>query len=551
MTFGARTMFFLVSFTIIPLAIMEAGDTRMASYDVTQYDLSIAFDLPAKSFTGRVIMSATTLAPISEVVFNASVSTLTIDSVLYKSQRVRLLHDGDIATTTLPSRLDLKTPFELTIYYHGVSKFTGQYDGGGVYIPDTAHFTHVVTSSEPNFARTWWPCKDSPEDKAPVRAHITVPVNLIAASNGLLKSMERKIGTATYHWETRYPIATYLVSVAIAPYVELHDTYIGLDSTRMPITYYVYPNDTIKAKADFQNTTQMLGFFARHFCEYPFFEEKFGYAEVDGSTTMENQTLCSIETQLITGTREHELTLLHEMAHHWWGDLITPATWNHTWLSEGFATYAEALYLEETKGAKQYHTYIDRFMSARIGTYAGCVIGKSDTAFWDSFAPRVYFKGALVLHMLRGILGDSIFFAAMRNYVNEPALRYATARTEDFIRACENTSGTTLQWFFDEWVYASADSIDRPVYEYFWTIQPGKTDTTRVSLTIKQPYAGKLLYRMPMSVSVWTQEKEFIFSMTDSLANQDFTLSLHGKVDSLQIDRQGWVFKSLRKKEGF
>src|SRR5204862_3769224 len=130
------------------------------------------------------------------------------------------------------------------------------------------------------------------------------------------------------------------------------------------------------------------------------------YAEVDGELTMENQTAISIQQSLITGDTTNETTIVHETAHQWWGNLITPLTWKDTWLGEGFATYAEALYREFHYSPASYGRFMDWLMAAEQGRYAGPVVGRSDTSFWDSFNPRVYNKGAIVLHMLRGAVGD-------------------------------------------------------------------------------------------------------------------------------------------------
>jgi aminopeptidase N len=278
----------------------------------------------------------------------------------------------------------------------------------------------------------------------------------------------------------------------------------------MPVTYFVYREDSAKAAADFRNTTALLGWFARTFGEYQFVAEKFGYAEVDGSLTMENQTIVSVERGLITGDGKHETTLIHEMSHHWWGNLITPASWHHTWLSEGMATLAEGLYIEHAKGPAAYGDYMRVLMDQPEGSYRGAVAGVSDTAFWDSFGAQVYFKGAIVLHMLRRTIGDSAFFGAIRSYLRDPALRYGNAATADFQRWCERSSGTSLDWFFRQWVYAVCDSVDRPALRLSWTSAPGATGAT-LRVTVRQSDRQPFLYRLPLTLTVaWAKgSKEF------------------------------------------
>ena len=303
-----------------------------------------------------------------------------------------------------------------------------------------------------------------------------------------------------------------------------------------------------KARIDFSGTGQMIRFLAKTFCEYPFIDEKFGFVETMGNVTMENQTICSIEQHLVTGDRKEELTYFHELAHHWWGDLITPADWHHTWLNEGFATYAEALYLESARGPGEYRRYMDRLMSGPQGEYAGSVFGRTDTAFWDSFAPRVYRKGAIVLHMLRGIVGDSAFFAIMRNYLNDPHIRYGNARTEDFIRQCEAVRGDDLGWFFRQWVFASTDSIDRPEIEYSWSEAPGDPAST-VTLTLEQKTAGRLLYRLPMTVELASADSARTYMIVDSMAVQGFRFPVPGKTQHMVLDPGGRLFMILRPKD--
>lgn len=523
----------------------HADDPRMNDYDVRHYDLSLNFDPARKVFSGSVTVRCVALKTVNPIVLSASSETLTIDSVSSDGKEIPFRHEGGQLVITLPADIPAKTPFEVTVRYRGISGFRGQYDDGGVFFAAANRFG---TISEPWFARNWFPCKDIPSDKATSAVAATVPNGLIAVSNGLLTRTDRGDSTTTYFWETRYPIATYLISVAAAPYVEIGDTLAGAKGERMPVVYYVFPDDSAKARKDFELTTAVLGYFSTTFCEYPFIGEKFGFAEVDGDLTMENQTICSIQSSLITGTGSGKSTFIHETAHHWWGDLITPLDWHHTWLSEGFATYAEALYLEHLKGPDAYRKRIERYMDTPPGTFAGSVIGKSDTAFWDSFAPRVYEKGALVLHMLRGLVGDSTFFTIMRNYLNNPRLRYANARTEDFIDECEKASGRNLGWFFQEWVYASADSIDRPRYICRWKTE-GNKPPFDVSLDIGQKDGDRMTYRMPLVVDFHAGDSVRTFNITDSLRQQTFGFSVPWKPDSLIIDKERRVLKTVEMKE--
>lgn len=539
--FSTLTLLWILNLT----GTAQSNDNRIYLYDAEHYDLAIRFNVPQKTFSGSVGFHVTILQPLSELVLSASNATLTIDSVVSGKTRLEFRHSNDHLTITMPTTLQRASRINATVYYHGVAVFGGEYEGGGVYIDSDEGKARIVTGSEPMFARTWWPCKDMPSDKATASITITVPSALTAVSNGKLTQTIRDTVAATYVWATQYPIATYLVSIAAAEYSEFSDIYKGIDGKEMPIRYYVFPEDVENAKLDFQNTSKILGFFATTFGEYPFIEEKYGYAEVIGNVTMENQTISSIEKSMITGTRQSELTLVHETAHQWWGNLITPANWKETWLNEGFASYAEALYLEHSEGRSAYDHHVIRMMAFKQGQLAGSVIGKTESSFWDSFSARVYYKGALVLHMLRSMIGDSEFFTIMKNYLVNPRLRYGNATTRDFIAECEQVHGKNLQWFFDQWVYASTDSIDRPELYYHWNTD-STSDQYQVTINLEQRTASQLLYRLPFSISVQVQDTIYRFPVIDSLAMQSFTLHVPERPTNIFIDKENAVFKIIK-----
>jgi aminopeptidase N len=534
------------SFVIILLAAWfctvqtEAGSTP---FDVQHYRLAIRFFPETHSFAGSVEVTALALSGLTSCTLQASQKSLTIDSVTAGGKKLHFMRENGELRSSLVVPVQKDSAFQLTVHYHGVSHFQGSFDDGGVNFSPAGH---IGTSGEPNFAREWWPCHDIPSDKATIETVITVPDSMTGVSNGLLVSTSRENGLATYAWNESYPISTYCVSVAAARYTLHTVKYTTIAGTEMPFVWYAYPSDSTRAAEDFKNTPEILRFYEETFGEYPFSREKFGFAEVDGDLTMENQTICSIQSSMINGTRQFESTFAHEMVHHWFGNLITTADWHNTWLNEGFATYCEALYTEHFQGKAAYKYLFGRFAATEPGSMAGPVIAKNDTAFWDSFGQKVYVKGAFVLHMLRMMIGDSAFFASLRTYLNDPRLRYANATTEDFIAACEKTTGGNLHWFFRQWLYAEADSIDRPELEYSWS-SARRDAVTTVTLTLKQLQGKRLLYRLPMEVELRGGGNAQRFAITDSLEDQRFTFDVSLQPDTLLVDPDRAILKTIRK----
>ncbi len=523
-----------------------AQNSSFDRYDVSHYQLTIFVAPATRSFSGAVRVDYRTLAPTSVIPLFASHQTLQIDSVIGEKVSLAFCRARDTLFVELPSPSLAGTASSLTVYYRGRSDFRGNYDGGGIYFPDSVANGRFGSISEPSFGRTWWPSKDMPSDKATATVIVTVPKGLTVASNGLLTSVADHESTSTFEWETSYPIATYLVSLAAAPYSLFGEEYPLGHGRTMPISYYVYPADLEKAKRDFLHTKEFLAFLEARFGEYPFAKEKFGYAEVDGDLTMEHQTLCSISAAILDGKRTNELTYLHEMAHQWFGNLITPASWYDSWLNEGFATYCEHLYAESIHGRARLEDFASRMNATAPGLFADAVIGKSDTAFWDAFNSSVYFKGAMVLHMLRGMTGDSIFFATLKAYCADPALRYANATTDDFIRHCERAYGKPLRWFFDEWLRAMPDSVDRPIYGYSWRWD-SSSGSAPLTLRINQRQSARALYTMPIPVSAFVRGTEERFVVRDSLGTQTFSLPVSAPPDSVVIDPHQWLFRSVTK----
>jgi aminopeptidase N len=544
--------FILLSLIIVASASgQETFDKRLNDYDVQHYTIRIIPSLHSKTFSGVLSISAKIIHQTNEIILDASNTTLTIDSVTQidngqNNYRCSFKHQNNKIDAQLCKKSS--DNILLNIFYHGTSDFNGEFNNGGIFFAERNNNPYVATSSEPNFARKWFPCKDIPSDKATAKIIIEVPESLTVASNGnLINATLNSDSTKTFAWETKYPISTYLISFDAGVYTIIDDNYETIDGKILPIKYYVYPEYVEQTKDAFKNTNKMLAFMENKFGPYPFSNEKYGIAMVPGELTMENQTITSIQDSLIS-TEEAEPTLIHELSHQWWGNMITPLNWHHTWLNEGFATYTTALYYEYYLGKKYYHNFLNQYMSQPQGSYSGSIVGQSDTSFWDSFSDRVYYKGAIVLHMLRKMVGDSSFFKILKHYSSGTKFKYSNVTTEDFIKECENFSGQKLDWFFNQWVYAKIDSIDRPKLSYNWNSK--KSDNGyKLSFTIKQLSSDFYLFRLPLEITVATSTDTSKFKIINDKAVQQYEFNLNTQPLNVELDKDNWIFKELIKED--
>jgi aminopeptidase N len=302
----------------------------------------------------------------------------------------------------------------------------------------------VYVVSEPSGASTFFPVNDHPTDKATYTIKVTAPEDQVVAANGLLASRD-EVEDEMVEWtyDAPDPMASYLVQIAIGDY-ELVD---GGEAAGVPIRHAFHRANAEAAPAAVARTPRMLEVLTEIYGPYPF--EAYGVLAVDEPLgfALETQTLTIIGTDIVGLGAQADVILVHELAHQWVGDTVSPATWQDIWLNEGFATYAEWLYAERTGGA----TAADQ--ARLVNGTPDLDTPPGDPGSEELFGRSVYLRGGQTLQALRERIGDDAFFEVLRRWVDEH--RDDTASTEDFIALSEEVAGQQLDDLFDAWLYAT------------------------------------------------------------------------------------------------
>jgi aminopeptidase N len=538
----------------VVLSSLSASSAESQSIDVKHYRLQL--QLTPNEFgtagvvTGTVTITGETTGTTSAINVDAQ-PNLNIDSVRLDGAQNNFRRRNTLVVISFPAAKPARTQFTIVIQYQGAGTVSS-IGGGLLFTRHGPDFVPVMaTHSEPFGAPLWWPCIDNPADKATAEIEVTVPEGNQAASNGVLDRVQTNADhTVTYFWREDSPLSTYLVSVAATNYAKFEDSYTALDGvTKMPLVYYVYPEHLELARLKFAVTRSAMEIYAGLFGEYPFLGEKYGMAEFPFGGAMEHQTITSISSSLVASVNSsNQATIVHELAHHWWGDLVTMRTWDDIWLNEGFATYSEVLFFERFAGLAPGEllskSYDDGVVDGALG---GTVTAENlDKPFDDQGA--IYRKGGWVLHMLRHVLGDQKFFAALKQYGTRYA--FSNASTADFQQVCEGFHGASLDWFFKQWIYAPG----RPVYKVSSDISPADANGNyAVTLVVKQKQSHEIPgrengnYIMPIDITVHyadgTNETRVVFNET---RKQRFTITVPKQPVSVGFDEAHWILRKVK-----
>jgi aminopeptidase N len=516
---------------IIPVRPADTAHYYMEhSYDVLKYNITAdiyhCYKSPyPKDFSATVEITFRVDSNLYFIDLNAVNASIQVDSVWGEASS--FTHHSDTLRIQLGHVHNSGDIVSVVIAYHHKN------------VTDQAFYAnsgYVFTDTPPEGSRKWFPCWDRPSDKALFELTAKVPLNVKLGSNGSLADSTIDADTLYYHWVSRDPIATYLITMTSKVDFGLDIVYLHRAN---------HPEDSIPARFYFQSwqvpdsIEKVMGpmndFFSSILGQYPF--EKIGFASLNSSFPwggMENQTMINLAQN---GWQEGVVS--HEFSHMWFGDLITCGTWADIWLNESFGTYCESLWLEHHTGTAAYKNHLGIQASYYLGHNPAIPIYNPS---WAIHTPSpnllyntalVYYKGACVLHQLRYVMGDSAFFRLLYTYATDTSLMYKNAVTSDFIALTNMISGTDMGWFFDEWVY----SPNHPVYSVSYEVKEAGAGKWSLQLLLDQTQTNTVFFKMPVQVKVvFADSTDTIITVVNDVNHQLYEFEFLKRPDSLFFD---------------
>lgn len=509
-------------------------------YDVKYHKLELNMTNTSIYVEGKVSTKALVIGPqMNDFVFELHPS-LSLDSVKVNGVPTPFATNGTFKECALANSIPNNSLFTAEIWYHGTPTATGTSAiGEGISTGQSPSWGNRVTwtLSEPYSAYEWWPCKQSLNDKIDsVDVWITVGDSLKAGSNGILQQIVPVSGNRLrYEWKHRYPIDYYLISAAVAKYID-YSFYAFPDGNVDSVLVQNYIYDNPQTLPFFQTqinlTKDFIELYSQLVGPYPFENEKYGHCMAPFGGGMEHQTMTS------QGSFSFTLTS-HELFHQWFGDKVTCASWKDIWVNEGFASYGEYLALENLQ-PNQARQHMDDFHNSALSAIDGSVYVDDTTSPNRIFSGRLtYDKGATLVHMLRFLVNnDANFFQALKNYLTTNA--YHTATGEDVKLAIENISGLDLDNFFDDYYYGEG----YPIFSLGWKKSSNGRVYLKLSQTTSMPSVTPL-FRIPVEIRLLSSTGDTTVRVMSDAPEVFFDFAYDKTVNIAQIDPNQWILNTI------
>ena len=511
--------------------------------DVSFYHIYLDIGLDESEYSAKVICQFNVSLP-SDTVYLDLHQNLKVDNIKEKSTTLRYFRKGKKLGILFPQKIlaDKSTTIEIT--YHGKPQVADQngIKKGLVYANHGNHEPVIATLNTPFLTHYWLPCNDIISDKVDsVFFDIVIPdttINdfpLIALSNGKLET-ELKLSQhkKVFKWRHRHKIAPCYIFFAISNYKKQTEQVNDSVGTPFSIDFYVFNEDYMASLTQMSSIGSVFTFFSDKFGAYPYADEQMAFAQIGFYSGIETQT-CPIVENL---THRRFYTMIHELAHSWFANSVTAKTWQDAWLHEGFATYAEVLWDEHRYGKDAYQASIQK----RVYYGGGKIYGEATENPFEVFSGIIYNKGAYMLHMLRGIVGDDIFFDILKTYLN----RYQgkNASTADFVRICKEKSIYDFDAFFNQWLYKEGF----PIYNYSFYQNPKSLDVTFI---IRQTQVAKInqVFNMPIELLLDLEFQDTIIVINNNSYIQNHTFRIKQEIKDITLDPNNWILKQVQQKK--
>ncbi|MBU8899388.1 peptidase M1 [Corallococcus sp. H22C18031201] len=493
--------------------------------------LELDLDFEARALTGRCTTRVSAVRAVSTVTFDAV--DMDITEARVDGRPARFSNSGAHARVELPEPMEPGQARDITLAYRCRPR-RGLYFWG----PDAGYPERPLqawTQGQDIDARCWFPCLDTPAQKATTEVIATFPARMTSLSNGVLVRDVTEGERRTQHYRMEQPHSPYLVTLVVGEFEEATDS-----AGTVPLRYLYPPGRREDALRCVARTPQMVALYQQLTGEpFPWS----GYAQVFVTEFilggMEHTTATTLLDSVLHDARAHadysaEPLIAHELAHQWFGNLLTCRDWPHGWLNEGFATYVEVLWKEHADGADEADqhrlTDLSAYLTEVRERYARPIVARKFHAPMDLFDRHLYEKGALVLHELRRRVGDDLFFRALRHYVSRH--RHGVVETVDLSRAFEEATGHNLDRVFDQYVFSPGHPELKVEVRY-------DAEEARLRLKVRQTQrtdAGTPVFRLPLDVRVTVDGRDTLHRLDITDAEHFFHLPCPTPPTQVRVD---------------
>lgn len=529
---------------------------RSRTYDALHYLIKIKLDIDRKAFEGEAVLTLSSLCP--------DLRKIELDAEDYRVEQVNdeWGHSLSFSQTDKKLLVELGRPhnigeiFSITVFYQSDNQahITTKKKGLRFFDATAEHPALVASDSWPDGVHHWFPCYDFPNDKVTNEIIATVQEPNKVAANGRLVSVIRneRERTVTYHWVQDKPHSTYLIFLTAAPYEIIRDCY-----QNIPISYWVFPQQVKDALRSYEKTPKMMEFFIKTFStSYPW--DKYDQISVPLGGGAESTSATAMTYEIIHDEKaEKDFSSIgivsHELAHQWWGDLITLRSWEHAWLNESFGTYSDYLYYEYDRGPEEGAINLlnkkNSYLREAKTKYVRPIVTDRYETPQDLFDAHSYQKGACVLHMLRFILGDQRFFKVLKEFLHNYS--FQPVDTHDFMKTVKEVTGENLDWFFEQWLFQPG----HPVLEISSRWDDGEKTLGLSIKQIQDTSRGTPVYKIPVLIGIRGSESldeasskgdrddELIYKIWITGKENYYEFHLTGKPLMVRFDHGNYLLK--------